>query len=84
MSESPLTRFLEALNSDDSLRERVVQAEQAAATNIERGAEAITSVAAEAGFDLRDWKIRPDDATPLLANQEFLGNACCFVVTSTV
>jgi hypothetical protein len=85
MSESPLERFIEALNTDDALRQRVIEAERTAAENIEQSAAALTSLATDAGYDLGDWKMRPDDEKPTPRDDEkTMGNTCCFVVTSTI
>jgi hypothetical protein len=86
MDESSLAQFIEALHADPALRERVVHAEREASSGIGRDAEAIIAIAADAGFDLSGWSLRPDYTTPTPTKQELelSINACCFVVTSTL
>ena len=87
MTESSLARFIEAINADDALRRRVMDAEQAAARRIYLGAEAFIGIAADAGFDISGWTFRPDEVTPTPTAHEretLPRSSCCFVVTSTI
>lgn len=86
MSESSLARFIEKLRTDPALKERVLQAEQAAAANIRREADAIAAIAAEAGFDISEWAKRPSAGSvdPLEDEKASCADlTCCLVGTST-
>src|SRR6516162_5899447 len=61
MSDSNLMKFIQALKSDPALKERVIEAQREAMTNIRREADAIAAVARDAGFDLSEWAKRPTD-----------------------
>jgi Nif11 domain len=89
MSGSNLADFIQALKSDPALKERVMQAEREAMTNIRRKADAITAVAGDAGFDLSEWAKRPTDGkyTPpdeAVKTKDDCNLTCCLVATSTL
>jgi hypothetical protein len=86
MDDSSFSGFVTALNADAGLRERVEHAEERAKRRITEEADTIKSIASDAGFDLSDWQVRPDESrpTPTFDEKTKTANACCFVVTSTV
>lgn len=86
MDGPALARFIETMDTDAALRQRVVEAEQQAADRIEGEAAAIKTIASAAGFDLSTWAVRPDNVSPTPTPDEraVSADACCFVVTSTV
>jgi hypothetical protein len=91
MTESSLAGFIEAINADDALRQRVIDAERVAARRIYLGAEAFIGIAADAGFDISGWNLRPDEVTPTPTAHEREtrrhpiepADTCCYVFTST-
>jgi hypothetical protein len=86
MSGSSLAEFIEALKTDEALREQVVAAEQAASSAITRDVEAVTAVAADAGFYIDGWTRRPDNTKPIPTDYELevTSVSCCWFVTSTI
>jgi hypothetical protein len=89
MSGSNLADFIQALKSNPALKERVMQAERQAMTNIRREADAIAAIAADAGFDLSEWAKRPTDgkhtpADEIAKTKSDCTLTCCLVATSTL
>jgi hypothetical protein len=85
MDDSSLVRFVERLKTDEALRQRVIAAERAFSSNIKRDTDAITQIAAEAGYDITGWTNRPDETRPTPTDQELRSfRSCCWVVTSTI
>ncbi len=85
MDDSPLAQFIEKAKQDEDLKQKVYEAEKAAAREIERHADVITRIAADAGYDLSDWNGRPDkeyDEEKLEAGDSCTFT-CCFTWTST-
>ena len=84
MEKSALVRFIEKLKTDDGLRQRVVDAERVASSNIKRDTDAITKIAAEAGFDITGWSSRPDETQPTPTYQDLhrCTFTCCLYKTS--
>lgn len=85
MSYSPIAQFIEKLQTDDDLKQRVQEAEQVAVRHIERHTDAITQVAADAGYDITGWNDRPTKLTP--SELEFGDTctvSCCIAFTSTL
>jgi hypothetical protein len=56
---TPLAQFIERMRTDQDLRRRVDEAEQAVGRDIKRHTEIITRIAADAGYDITDWNDRP-------------------------
>ena len=75
MEGSSIEQFIEKLRTDDALRQRVVEAESAAARDINRGTDAITQLAAQEGFDISGWPGRPITEGPAAAEESDFG--CC-------
>jgi hypothetical protein len=86
MSNKSLVSFIEAVKTDASLKQRLLEAQKQASVNIRREADAIAAVAAEAGFDLSEWAKRPVDGRPDhdAKTKDDCGMTCCFVATSTL
>lgn len=85
MENLHLTQFIERLRADESLRQRVYEAEQSVASDIERHTEILTLIAAEAGYDISGWNGRPE-ARPTreeLEAGDTCSFTCCFTWTST-
>ncbi len=85
MEGSSIEEFIETLRTDDALRQRVVEAESAAARDINRGTDAITELAAKEGFDISGWPGRPITEGPAAAEESDFGCCtltCCLVQTS--
>jgi hypothetical protein len=89
MSGSSVADFIEALKTDPDLKNRVLEAQRQGSANIQREADAIAAIAAEAGFDLGDWARRPADGRPepVTEDEKTLPDdcsaTCCLVATST-
>jgi hypothetical protein len=84
MSDSNLMKFIQALKSDPALKERVIEAQREAMTNIRREADAIAAVARDAGFDLSEWAKRPTDGKSGPSGDSLACTfTCCLVATST-
>jgi hypothetical protein len=86
MSNANFTSFLEAVRTDSSLRQRLLQVQEQVSVNVRREADAIAAVAAEAGFDLSEWAKRPVDGRPEPAagEKDDCSATCCFLATSTL
>jgi len=78
MNNSSLVRFVERLKTDETLRQRVIAAEEVASSNIKRDTDAITRIAAEAGYDITGWTSRPDKIQPTPTDQELRSFCCTF------
>lgn len=76
-----LAQFIERLRADDELKQRVVAAERVAAETIQRDTDAITQIAAEAGYDITGWRSRPDLTQPKPTDEELASDACCVLLT---
>jgi hypothetical protein len=74
MSWLTIEQFIERLKHDEGLRQRLLEAESAAARDIDSGADAITQIAAQEGFDITGWPGRP---IHLPAEAESALSTCC-------
>ncbi len=74
MEGSQLALFVERLKTDEALRERVIEAEEAAA----RGLDSIRRIAADAGYDIAGELGRPGPVQPTPTDQE-VENAICWL-----
>jgi predicted ribosomally synthesized peptide with nif11-like leader len=82
MEGSQISQFIERIKSDEAFRQRIIDAEQAAARDV----ESISQIAAEAGYDISGEIGRPATMQPTPTDQE-MENAtcvltCCWVETS--
>jgi hypothetical protein len=85
MSDSSVLKFIDALKSDPALKQRVIQAQREATTDIRREADAIVAVARELGFDLGEWAKRPTDGKFGSSEARLeCSLTCCLVATSTL
>jgi hypothetical protein len=85
MERSSIEQFIEQVRTDDALRQRVLEAENAAAGDINRGTDAITQLAEQEGFDIRGWPGRPVTDLPPEGERDAswcCTFTCCLVSTS--
>ena len=75
MEGSSIEQFIERLRTDEALKQRILEAENAAARDINRGTDAITAIADQEGFDIRGWPGR--SITELPPEMESDLSACC-------
>jgi Nif11 domain len=75
MSGLTIGQFIERLRNDEELRQRLLDAESAAARTISGGIDAITQIAAQEGFDITGWPGRP--ITELTPKMESDLSTCC-------
>jgi hypothetical protein len=55
-----LAEFIERMKTDEHLRRRVDEAEQAVGRDIKHHTELITRLAADAEYDISNWNNRPE------------------------
>lgn len=88
MEDSPIIQFIERLRTDKDLMRRVVDAEIVMSANIRGNTDVITKLAAEAGFDIAGWSVRPDGSRPTPVDAEIESDSCtltcCASFTSTL
>lgn len=82
---SALAEFIERMRTDEDLRRRMDEAEQAVARDIKHHTETITRIAADAGYDISNWNNRPE---ALYTREELEAGdsctlTCCVGLTST-
>jgi hypothetical protein len=84
MNGATIEQFIERLRTDEALRQRILEAENAAARDINRGTDAITQIAAQEGFDIRGWPGRAITEVPLETESDFgcCTLTCCLAYTS--
>jgi len=75
MSRLTIEQFIDRLRNDEELRRRLLEAESAAASDIGRGIDAITQIAAQEGFDITGWQGR--SITQLPPETESDLSTCC-------
>jgi hypothetical protein len=83
MDDTSLAGFIERLQHDDELRERVVAAETELATTIGRETDAITQIAADAGYDISGWSSSPRGIEPDGGDVTTLSFCCTFTCCLT-
>lgn len=84
MEGSSIDQFIEHLKTDDALRRRIVEAETAAARDINGATDEITQIAAQEGFDISGWPGRPVNEAPVPTREELDSTACCVLLTCCV
>ena len=75
MKRTTIEQFIERLRTDDALRQTLIEAENAAARDINHGTDSITQIAAQEGFDIRGWPGRPITEIPPETESDL--STCC-------
>lgn len=75
MERVTIEQFIERLQNDDALRQTLIEAERAAARDINSGTDTITQIAAQEGLDLNGWPGRP--ITEMAPETERDFSLCC-------
>jgi Nif11 domain len=72
-----LAQFIDKVGGDQELRQRVVEAEATAARTLKRDVDAITQIAADAGYDISGWSDHPAKSGLTPTDREFAASFCC-------
>lgn len=83
MTDASLARFIEHLQTDETLRRRIADAETELSATIGRETASLAQIAADVGFDITGWSNRPRTTEPTSGERaSCCTSTCCLFETS--